>query len=89
MVVNEDGTMTVTTGLSVDSLLVGLADQGCISLVALTPTRFAVPENPALILDFELDGNLVQRLMLRGGPLAVTYLPGLSEFLPRFFGLEG
>jgi hypothetical protein len=55
--------------------LVGLADQGCISLVALTPTRFAVPENPALILDFELEGDQVQKLVLHGGPLSVTYLP--------------
>ena len=55
--------------------LVGLAEEGCVSLVALTPTRFAIPENPDLILEFELDEDQVNSLMLRAGPLAVTYKP--------------
>jgi hypothetical protein len=55
--------------------LVGLAEQGCISLVALSPTRFGIPENPALTLEFELDGEQVTNLLLRAGPVTVTYEP--------------
>jgi hypothetical protein len=55
--------------------LVGLAAESCVSLVALTPTRFAIPENPALILEFALDGERVENLTLRAGPVAVEYKP--------------
>jgi hypothetical protein len=55
--------------------LVGLAESGCVSLVARTPTRFAVPENPGLILEFGLNGDLAERLTLRAGPISVVYEP--------------
>jgi hypothetical protein len=54
---------------------VHVAGPSCITLVALTPTCFSIPENPALLLEFDLDGGQVQKLTLRAGPLAVTYTP--------------
>jgi hypothetical protein len=55
--------------------LVGLAESGCVSLVPLTPTRFAMPENPGLILEFDLNGDQAKRLTLRAGTISVVYEP--------------
>jgi hypothetical protein len=55
--------------------LVGVAPEGCVSLVALAPTRFAIPENSGLILEFNLDEDRVESLTLRAGPLTATYRP--------------
>jgi hypothetical protein len=56
--------------------LVGTApDAGCITLVPLTPTRFAITENPGLILEFRMDGNRVDKLALEAGGITAAYTP--------------
>jgi CubicO group peptidase (beta-lactamase class C family) len=55
--------------------LFGVALEGCVTLVAITPTRFAIPENPELELAFHMDGDEVESLTLNAGGLAVVYKP--------------
>jgi CubicO group peptidase (beta-lactamase class C family) len=55
--------------------LVGLALGECVTLVAITPTRFAMPENPGLELAFHVDGDRVERLTLEAGAIVVVYKP--------------
>jgi hypothetical protein len=46
---------------------------GCISLVPIAPTRFAVPDNPALTVKFHMDGNGVEKLKVETGPISAVY----------------
>jgi hypothetical protein len=57
--------------------LIGVApDAGCLSLVPLTPVRFAVPENPGLDLEFRMDGDRVAALTVQaGGVTMAAYNP--------------
>ena len=57
--------------------LIGVApDAGCLSLVPLTPVRFAVPENPGLDLEFRIDGDRVAALTVQaGGVTMAAYNP--------------
>jgi CubicO group peptidase (beta-lactamase class C family) len=57
-----------------DGKLFGVdAEMGCISLVPITPTRFAIPENPGLSVDFDMDGEAVEKLTVEAGPFAAVY----------------
>jgi hypothetical protein len=53
--------------------LVGVAYEGCVSLVAIAPTRFAVPENPGLEIAFHLDSEA--HMTLEGRGMAIVYRP--------------
>jgi uncharacterized protein YjiK len=56
--------------------LVGLSVNGsCISLVPLTRTRFAIPENPGLYVEFHLDGDRVEKVTVEAGEIAAVYTP--------------
>jgi hypothetical protein len=55
--------------------LFGVALEECVTLVAITPTRFAMPENPGLELAFHVDGDVVERLTLEAGEIVVVYKP--------------
>jgi CubicO group peptidase (beta-lactamase class C family) len=48
---------------------------GCISLVPVAPTRFAIPENPGLVLAFHLNGDSVEKLTVEAGGIAAVYTP--------------
>jgi CubicO group peptidase (beta-lactamase class C family) len=50
-------------------------DQQCISLVPLTPVRFAIPESPGLTLEFHITGDTVETVAVQAGPLAAVYAP--------------
>jgi CubicO group peptidase (beta-lactamase class C family) len=50
-------------------------DEECISLVPITPTRFAIPENPGVDVVFHLDGDRVENLTLEAGEIAAVYTP--------------
>jgi len=55
--------------------LVGVASEGCVTLVAITPNRFGIRENPGLYVEFHMDGDRVERLTLDAGEIAVVYKP--------------
>jgi hypothetical protein len=75
----DSGALPAEFNLQVrEGQLVGVNAEGCVSLVPLTPTRFAIPDNPGLTLDSALDGERVQSLTLRAGKLALVYEPQSS-----------
>ncbi len=54
--------------------LIGVsADMGCISLVPITPARFAIPENPGVIVAFGFERDTVDTLSLEAGEIAAVY----------------
>jgi CubicO group peptidase (beta-lactamase class C family) len=56
--------------------LVGLsADGSCISLIPLTRTHFAIPENPGLSVESHLDGDRVERVTVEAGGITAEYRP--------------
>jgi hypothetical protein len=57
--------------------LIGVdANQGCVSLVPITTSRFAIPENPVLTLEFHMHRDGVERVTVEVGGLVVVYKPG-------------
>jgi CubicO group peptidase (beta-lactamase class C family) len=48
----------------------------CISLVPVGPTRFAIPENPGVILEAHMDGDRLESMALQAGDMvAAVYTP--------------
>ncbi len=59
-----------------DGKLFGVdSEMGCISLVPIAPTRFAMPDNPALTVEFHMDGDAVEKLKVEAGPIEAVYTP--------------
>jgi CubicO group peptidase (beta-lactamase class C family) len=57
-----------------DGKLFGVdSEMGCISLVPITPTRFAMPDNPALTVEFHMNGDAVEKLKVEAGPISAIY----------------
>jgi hypothetical protein len=57
-----------------DGKLFGVdSEMGCISLVPIMPTRFAMPDNPALNIEFYMDGDTVEKLTVEAGPISAVY----------------
>ena len=50
-------------------------DEACISLVPTASTRFAIPENPALSVEFYMNGEDVEKLTVSAGEIAAIYQP--------------
>jgi hypothetical protein len=48
---------------------------GCLTLVPLTSTRFAISENPGLSVEFHLDGDKVGTVTVEAAGLAAVYRP--------------
>jgi CubicO group peptidase (beta-lactamase class C family) len=73
----EGGTLPTEVSLDISQgKLIGASpDQGCISLVPITPTRFAIPENPGLFVEFQLKGDRVERVTVEAGEIAAVYRP--------------
>ena len=51
------------------------AGAGCISLLPVTPTRYAIPESPGLTLEFHADGDRMDRVTLEAGGMTADYRP--------------
>ena len=67
--------VAVTLELKQGELLGVAPDKGCLSLVAIAPARFAIPENPDLELEFHMAGDRVEKLMVEAGPIVAVYTP--------------
>lgn len=73
----EGGALPVAVSIEVNGgKLFGVAsDMGCISLIAMTGTRFAIPENPGLFVEFHAGGDRIERLTVEAGEMAAVYRP--------------
>jgi CubicO group peptidase (beta-lactamase class C family) len=49
--------------------------RGCLTLVPLTSTRFAISENPGLSVEFHLDGDKVGTVTVEAAGMAAVYRP--------------
>ncbi len=63
----------ISIELKQGKLLGVAADMGCISLVPITPTQFAIRESPGVTVAFGLEGATATTLTVGAGELAAVY----------------
>jgi hypothetical protein len=52
-----------------------LQDAGCNHVVPITPTPFAIPENPGLYVQFHADGHGIEKMTVEAGGVVGVYTP--------------